>query len=393
MKLTFKVCMLITKFYPVLGGVEYQALKLARCMVQRDIPVTVVTRNYNGSPTFESIDGIQVYRTPLLGKSISKASISYLSLGMAWLIQHHGSYDILHCHQITAPVTLGVLAKKLFKGKKVIAKVTSSGQLSEAAAIERLPFSKLRKQLLRSVDTFVSINPKIGEELRYIGINQERIVNIPNGVDIPLECAYQPIIKQKYRALLGLDYQNIVLFVGRLCAEKNLDILLHAWKQTTQKHPNAHLLILGEGGAFRNVEAEIRQLAIDLQLSDTVHFLGRINDVNSYLLAGDIFALPSSTEGMSNALLEAMAAGNGIVASNIPGNAQLISDGINGLLVPPGGVASLSLALNRLLENSALTATLGKAAKQSAIENFSIDSVADRYIKLYTELLAVNGLW
>jgi glycosyltransferase involved in cell wall biosynthesis len=162
---------------------------------------------------------------------------------------------------------------------------------------------------------------------------------------------------------------------------------LHAWKQTTQKHPNAHLLILGEGGAFRNVEDEVRQLAIDLHLSDTVHFLGRINDVNPYLLAGDIFVLPSSSEGMSNALLEAMAAGLGIVASNIPGNAQLIADGINGLLVPPGDVSSLSLALNCLLTDSALTAKLGKAAKQSAIENFSIDSVADRYINLYTELL------
>jgi len=97
--------------------------------------------------------------------------------------------------------------------------------------------------------------------------------------------------------------------------------------------------------------------------------------------------LPSSTEGMSNALLEAMAAGSGIVASNIPGNAQLITDSINGLLVPPSDVASLSLALNRLLMDSALTAKLGKAAKQSAIENYSIDSVAERYINLYTKLL------
>ena len=246
----------------------------------------------------------------------------------------------------------------------------------------------MRKRLFRDVSAFVSISPEITGELRSLGIGEDRIVNIPNGVEIPAECSHEAATKQKYRALLGLNYKRIVLFVGRLSAEKNLDILLHAWKKITVKHPDAHLLIAGEGGAFRNVEFKIRRLAADLQLDGVVHFPGRVNNVYQYLLAGDIFVLPSSTEGMSNALLEAMAAGNGIIASNTPGNAQLIADGANGLLVPPGDTGSLSAAIDRLLANPALVATLGKRARRDVTLKYSIDKVTDRYIELYTNLCA-----
>ena len=138
-KPNFKVCMLTSAFHPELGGVERQALRLAGCMVGRGIPVTVITRRYGRNPVFESIGGIRVYRMPLLGRSVTKAGISYISLGLGWLAWHRNSFDILHCHQLTSTVTLGVLAKKLFRNKKVIAKITSSGELSEALAIERLP--------------------------------------------------------------------------------------------------------------------------------------------------------------------------------------------------------------------------------------------------------------
>lgn len=384
--------MLVPRFYPELGGVQRLAHNLAKYMAQQDIPVSVLARKCSGSPSFEQMDGFEVHRMPLIAESVYTVStISYLSMSLLWLVKYQSKYNILHCHGLFSDTMLGILAKKLTKNKKVVVTVHTSDKFSEVEALKRKPFANKRINSLSEVDGFVAINPAIQNELTSIGIEQERITYIPNGVSIPIDSSYDISVKKKYRNLLGLDYKKIALFVGRLSAEKNLDVLLHAWKQIQIDVPDAHLLILGSGGKFRNVETEIRQLAKDLQLNETVHFMGYIDDVTTYLLAGDIFVLLSSTEGMSVALLEAMSAGLGIVASNVPGNANLITDEKTGLLVKPGDVNGTVIALNKLLKNPALTADLGKAARQKAILEYSIDSVASLYIDLYRRVLFDEG--
>lgn len=384
------VCRLLRGFYPEIGGIANHSHELSKCLAQHGVPLSVVCNSYNGCPRFEQVDGFEIHRMPLSKgpvNSISRAS--YHSMGLLWLIRNQSKYNILQCHSLFSGTLLGISAKKLAKNKKLVVTVHMADKFSEVDGLKKKPLAHIRLGLLSEVDHFATVNPFVPEELRSIGIPEEKISHIPNGVIIPDEASYNPSVKQKYRKLLGLDAEKIVVSVGRLSAEKNLDILLHAWKRISVEEPMAHLLILGSGGDFRNVEAEIRQLSVDLKLNESVHFMGHVDDVLSYLLAADVFVLISSSEGMSNALLEAMAAGIGIITSDVPGNAHLISNEKTGLLVRPNQVAETVTALNRFLKEPRLCESFGKAVRQKAMDEYSINSVAERYIELYRRVLSV----
>jgi len=382
------ICRILTNFYPGIGGISNHSYKLSRCLAQHNIPVSVLAHSFKGYPKFERIDGFEIHRMPVLSGSVKIIETAcYSFMGLLWLIRNQSKYKILQCHSLFSSTLLGVLAKKLTRNKKLVVTVHMADKFSEAEGLKRKRFSNMRIKMLSAVDRFATVNPYAQDELKRIGISENKICHIPNGVIIPDEASYDQSVKQKYRDMLGLDYKKIVLFAGRLSSEKNLDVLLNAWKQVIQNNPGAHLLILGEGGGFRNVEAEIRQLAEDLRLNESVRFMGHVSDVTPYLLSGDIFVLISSSEGMSNALLEAMSVGIGIVASDVPGNAYLINNEKNGLLVKPGDVNNTAKAIIKLLENPKLNEDLGKSVRYKAIHEYSIESVADRYIDLYSKIL------
>jgi glycosyltransferase involved in cell wall biosynthesis len=113
-----------------------------------------------------------------------------------------------------------------------------------------------------------------------------------------------------------------------------------------------------------------------------------VSDVTDYLLAADLFVLPSSTEGMSNALLEAMAVGLPIVATRVPGNCELIRDEDSGLLVEPKDPQALAQAIIRLLSSPEQAARLGQAARETAASRFAIQRIGQDYLALYAELLS-----
>jgi glycosyltransferase involved in cell wall biosynthesis len=385
------VCRLLAGFYPQIGGISNHSYKLSKCLAQRNIPLSVLSCSYKGYPKFEQVDGFEIHRMPVLARSVRIISTAcYSFMGLLWLIRHQSKYNILQCHSLFSSTTLGIVAKKLTKGKKLVVTIHMADKFSEVEGLKQKRFPNMRIKMLSVVDHFVTVNSYVQEELKSIGIPQSKICHIPNGVIIPDEASYDPAVKQKYRSILGLNYKKIVVYVGRLSSEKNLDTLLYAWKQIHNDNSDAHLLILGTGGGFRNVEAETRQLADDLMLNDSVHFIGHVDNVTSYLLAADIFALISSSEGMSNALLEAMASGIGIIASNIPGNAYLIYNERDGLLVEPRDTDRTAKVLNRLLKDHTLAEGLGKSVRQKAILEYSIDSVADRYIEVYKRIFYSN---
>ncbi len=127
-----------------------------------------------------------------------------------------------------------------------------------------------------------------------------------------------------------------------------------------------------------------------LGVAGSVHLLGErgADEVHRLLAAADLFVLPSRAEGISNALLEAMATGLPMVASDIPGNRDVVSDGGDGLLVAAGGGEALSAALGRLLDEPAQRAALGAAARRTVEGRFSLARTADRYLEVLGELVA-----
>lgn len=222
---------------------------------------------------------------------------------------------------------------------------------------------------LRRADRLVCLTAQIEDEAREQGFAAEQLVRIPNGVDLAAIDRAEPA------KLAGpLETAERVLFVGALRPQKQLPTLLRAFSRLKESRPRAHLLLAGEGA----LGSELRALARELELEDRVHFLGLRTDVPALLKAAHVFVLPSESEGLSNALLEAQVARVPAVATDIEGNRALATHDREALLVPVGDPAALAEAIARLLEDRALATRLALAGRARA-EASSLEAVARRY--------------
>lgn len=184
------------------------------------------------------------------------------------------------------------------------------------------------------------------------------------------------------RELALADGEILVVSVGNLYAVKGHIVLLQALLDLKARTdlPPWRMALAGRG---RETE-RLKQFAADHGL-DRVHFLGHRADVPDILAAADVWVMPSLSEGLPLALLEAMFAGKAIVASEVGGIPEVIESGSDGRLVPPSDPRALADALARLISTPALRASLGQAAREKATSQFSIAHMADDYERLYAE--------
>lgn len=384
------MCMLTADIDSPTGGVQAQSWRLLRGFKERSVTTSVWTRNYHRLPRREVRDGIRIRRSPVLNRATRVTnSGAYLADAAAWLVRHHSEYDVIHCQQMFGSAMAGLLARVLVR-KPVVVRVSSTGELGEVADLRRMPLLSIRIRQLKKVDHWVALTRLMASEIETIGIERDRISIIPNAAVIPADSAANPETRARYRRRLGLDYGRIAIYSGRLSSEKNLDVLLQAWAKVrggSNPDRDAHLLLAGAGGAFRNVESALHELVIKLHLGDWVHFLGHVSNVSDYLLAADLFILPTSTEGMSNALLEAMAAGNAIVTTDIEANREVVTDGDTALLVPPRDQEALSSAVHRIFESPDLGSRLGSRAREQATRRHSVRAMVDAYLGVYRRVV------
>jgi glycosyltransferase involved in cell wall biosynthesis len=209
-------------------------------------------------------------------------------------------------------------------------------------------------------------------------IPRDRLRLVRGGIDpAPIQAA-TPVD----RATLGVPNDAaMILWVGRLDPVKGLSTLLDALRLMAEEM-NAHLYLAG-GGTLRE---QLEQQAWRLQLTGRVHFLGPRTDVAGLLKAADVFVFPSRTEGLPNALLEAMAAGCPIVTTDVPGCRDLIADEQSGLVVPFGDTRPLADAIRRLLRERDLAVRLGGRAAELVEADWHIRRTHDAYASLYQEV-------
>jgi glycosyltransferase involved in cell wall biosynthesis len=181
------------------------------------------------------------------------------------------------------------------------------------------------------------------------------------------------------------DDTPLTVYTGRLSREKRLDVLIAAWQQVLRSGRDARLWLVGEGPEHEQLERQIRELG----LSAKVSLVGAFDCVEDLLFAADHFVLPSSEEGLSNSLLEAMAAGLPVVVSDIPGNRRAVENDVNGVVVPVNNSAALAAAIGRLLNQSEWAAQLGAAARSRAAAEFSIARMVDQNLELFRRLLGL----
>jgi glycosyltransferase involved in cell wall biosynthesis len=217
----------------------------------------------------------------------------------------------------------------------------------------------------------------------HVGIPQDKVVVIPNGVEVP-DVERSPGGRGA-RTKLGLPIDQVMVgTVARLDPVKRLDMLFQALRSL----PDVYAVIVGDGPE----RARLMALSDRIELTGRIHFPGQQRDVWPWLAAMDVFALSSDWEGMSNALLEAMAVGLPVVATAVGGTPDVVVDGVTGLLVPPRDPSALAKALATLVRDPDLRRKMGQAGRERVLQHFSVERMVERTQNLYDQLLSAKGL-
>ena len=316
--------MIIQAYIPRFGGAEKQLAAILPFLRARGVEPVILTRRYPGLAPFEVIDETPVYRLPIPGPKAMAALFFTVS---ALLRLRQIRPDVIHAHEMLSPATIAAAAKRLFKIPAIV-NPHRGGMLGDIDKLSHRTGGKARLQeLKRQVDGWIVISKQIDQELADSGIPERTRHLIPNGVEPQLFSPASAQEKRIIRKQLLMDPgAPIVIFSGRLVAEKRVDVLLQAWDELHSQAGDAQLWIVGTGPQ----EQSLRRKA-----GENVHFSGYVKDTAPYLRAADIFVLPSSTEGLSVAMLEAMACGLACVLSDVGGARDVIEPGKNGLLVDP----------------------------------------------------------
>jgi glycosyltransferase involved in cell wall biosynthesis len=247
------------------------------------------------------------------------------------------------------------------------------------AGAKQAAHSWLYRRMAHWVNGFIAVSNDIEVGIHNtIGPVQEQIVIISNGVDTR---RYQTTVDRSgTRHELGFVKDEILCtVVGTLKEQKGHRYLIEAVAPLIALTPQLHILIVGDGELRGSLETQVRAAGIE----DNVHFLGNRGDVPAILAASDIFVLPSLWEGLPMALIEAMASGLPVIATQVSGSQQVVEQGRSGILVPPGDVAALRQAIEDLLGDPERAKLLGKAAQRRIEEAYSARRQAEEHLVLY----------
>ena len=231
------------------------------------------------------------------------------------------------------------------------------------------------------VNSIIGVSSQIERRYRAEGA-VSRVVCIRNGID--LDGRPTQADRNRIRRDLGIDTETCLIgTVGRLTPVKGLSYLLQSISILLRQRANVRLLIVGDGVIRKDLEAQAR----DLGIGETVVFLGHREDTLELMQALDIFVLPSLSEGIPMALLEAMAASRAVVASRVGGIPEIVEDGVEGILVEPMDVNRLAESCVRLIDSPETAMKMGEQARKRVVQDFSASVMADRVEGLYKQLV------
>ena len=406
------------RYAPSRGGIEKQSALLANLFIQRGHSVIILTERYRlGLKRNEHIDRIHVkriwsfgiLRTTFLRQiqsskkflgisreqeafaisthqlSLAKRSLRVVyraiiyKFPILWftfssflhLIILGRRYDVIQAFQTNLFALSAIIAGRILH-KPVVIRDAVIGGIKEQD--EFLLFRYTRPYIIKN-GRFVALSKMIASDLEARGVSTERITHIPNSVVVPAS----------YSSTRNMQK---ALFVGNVLnnpQQKGLDILLKAWREVICIYPDAILSVIGSGDY-----TIFKEQANTLKLYESVQFCGEQEDISSFYQANGLFILPSRFEGMSNALLEAMAYGLTCIATRISGSDELILDHQNGLLVEPNDHMTLAHAIVEIISHPVEAEQYGLKAREFVKVHHDPQQIADRYLQLYSKLIEEN---
>lgn len=383
---TVRAAMVIQNYLPTVGGAERQLASLIPLLVEQGVESVVLTRSRPGQPAREYLRGAEIRRIRCAGPKPVQ-SVMFV-VGTLWNLARLRP-DVVHGYDTLTPSLIAGLYRAM-TGTPYLTKLLRSGELGDLRRLEVKPLGSIRLRLLTwTADRFVVISRDLERELEHRGVGVDRRVFIPNGVDTDrfrppdrtTGSRFEPDQRRRQRGSGPADRPDgpVVLMVGRISPEKRVVDLARRWSDVRAAHPDAWLHVVGEG-----------PLQHELQDLVGVRLLGKREDVPLLLRSADLYVSASAAEGLSNAMLEAMASGLACVVTDVGGVRDVVTDGVDGRVVPSGTVQAtidgVVAQIVSLLNDPDSRSALGVAARSTVCERYSIASTASALAAQYREM-------
>jgi glycosyltransferase involved in cell wall biosynthesis len=287
--------------------------------------------------------------------------------------------DIVHAHDYKTDLLTLLLARA-----EGIAPLSTAHGWTGHGPRERYLYYPFDRWMLGRFPHVVAVSEQIRQTLIAAGSRPERVTTILNGID-PVLFQRQADGRARVRASLGLTDSHLLIgSVGRLEPQKRFDLLIEAFQTLSASRPHLRLAIAGDGGERQALDAQVARLGLESRCL----MLGHRSDVVDVLSAVDLFVQASDYEGTPNSVLEAMALALPIVATTAGGTAQLVEDGVHGLLVPCGRAEPIAAAIAETLADPAAAATRAAAARRRVETELSFESRMARLERVYEDIVA-----
>lgn len=367
--------MVTPAFYPIKGGTEVVvrnlSIKLNEMGIHTDVMTFNMDRKWNTAwkGKIERIDGVNVFKIPALNW-FPMAHSNRITLGVNLIpgrfTKHLKDYGIIHFHEAD-------LSFPLFSF------FTKKPKIFQLHGFD-LNFYKryfLSRFILRHVaDLYICLTKLMERELVELGLSQDKIRVLPNSVDVKI---FRPSGEKK---------NNLVLFVGRICFQKGLHILL---KSLRYLEKSIHLVIIGPPDwDFRYFESILRLIEEENKNGKhKITYLGAQDQTNiiEWYRKSSILVLPSFREAFPVVNLEALSCETPVVATNVGGIPEVVRDGENGILVPPNDALKLAEAIQYLLDNEKVRSKFGRQGREWIVNHFSLEAVVEKLQRIYEEMI------
>lgn len=382
-------CVLVTRrFWPLVGGAEIVMANLGAEFHQQDISCQILTAQWQANWPTEFVHRevpVVRLRNP---KQRIWGTFRYLSSLARWLKDHADQIDIVYVSMLKHDAyTATKICQQL--GIPVVLRAEGGGDTGDCHWQTTARFGLSIRRRCKTATAVIAPSQAVAEELLAAGYPTDNLHLIPNGVALPANPAEnsQQLARQALaeanQDLVATPEEPVVVYTGRLDRNKGLVDLVNAWPEVKKQWPRCHLWLVGEGPDRDRLFQQIK----DLDLQGQVILPGAFDDVEEVLRAANLFILPSYFEGLSISLMEAMAHQVPVIASNIPGNNDIIQSGVNGCLVPAGNVSAISQAIQDALANPDQLTCWATAAQQTIQNNYSLASMVNAHLKLFEQLV------